>query len=135
MAHFVRINEANVVVFGAVIADKDILDENGNESEAVGIEFCKKLFGDVGTYLQTSYNTFYGVHKTGKTPFRWTYASEGFTYDKEKDMFLDPAPFPSWVNSGAPEYRWNPPVSYPLDGKLYRWDETIKNWSEVINGN
>ena len=47
MAHFAEIdsNLDNVVLRVLVIGNEDILDENGEESEALGIAFCKSLFG------------------------------------------------------------------------------------------
>ena len=43
MAHFAKIDENNLVVAVHVVANKDILDDSGNESEAKGIEFLTKL--------------------------------------------------------------------------------------------
>ena len=45
MAHFAQLNDSNVVISVNVIADADCLDDNGNESEAIGIAFCKSLWG------------------------------------------------------------------------------------------
>ena len=55
MAHFVKVNSQSIVEAVYVIANNELLDEDGNEDEARGINFCKRLFGS-GTYLQTSYN-------------------------------------------------------------------------------
>ena len=58
MAHFAEIdsNLDNVVLRVIVIGNEDILDENGEESEALGIAFCKNLFGEETEWVQTSYN-------------------------------------------------------------------------------
>ena len=61
MAHFAQLNDSNTVLTINVIADADCLDGDGNESEAVGVSFCEGLFG-VGTYKQTSYNTYANKH-------------------------------------------------------------------------
>ena len=45
MAHFAELDQNNVVTQVIVISNDDILDENGNESEQVGIQFCKNLYG------------------------------------------------------------------------------------------
>ena len=53
MAHFARI-ENGFVQQVIVVNNEIILDENGDESEAIGIAFCQKHFG--GEWVQTSYN-------------------------------------------------------------------------------
>jgi hypothetical protein len=88
MAHFAKLDENNVVVQVIVVADACCLDESGNESELVGAEFCRKLFG--GRWLKTSYNTYANMHLQGKTPFRKNYAGIGFTYDEQLDAFIRP---------------------------------------------
>jgi len=54
MAHFAEIDENNKVLRVIVVSDEDCQDENGNESEAVGVAFCQNLLG--GNWVQTSYN-------------------------------------------------------------------------------
>jgi hypothetical protein len=83
-----------------------------------------------GEWIQTSYNTYGGVHKLGGTPLRKNYAGMGYTYDKTKDAFIPPKPFPSWTLDEQ-TCLWNPPVAYPSDDKLYNWDEATQNWVEV----
>jgi hypothetical protein len=39
-------------------------------------------------------------------------------------------PYPSWVGD-IDTMSWQPPVTYPQDGKYYRWDESTINWAEV----
>lgn len=80
MAHFARLGERNIVVEVLVIANTDCLDENGNESEAVGIAYCKSLFGADSKWVQTSYNN----------NMRGVYASVGFCYDETNNVFFDP---------------------------------------------
>ena len=41
-------------------------------------------------------------------------------------------PYPSWVGD-IDTMSWQPPVSYPQDGKNYYWDESIINWVKVNN--
>jgi hypothetical protein len=78
MAHFAQLDGSNKVVNVIVVANEDILDETGNESEAVGIAFCKNLFGQ--NWVQTSYNN----------NFRGKYAGIGDIYDSEEDVFKTP---------------------------------------------
>ena len=42
MAHFAKIDNNNKVVQVIVVSNDDCLDENGNESEEVGVAFCNK---------------------------------------------------------------------------------------------
>lgn len=82
MAHFAELDNNNIVTRVIVVDNKDILDENGNESEAIGKQFCLQ-FGP-GPWIQTSYNE----------KFRKNYASPGATYDPARDAFITPSPGP-----------------------------------------
>lgn len=83
-----------------------------------------------GQWIQTSYNTKEGVHALGGTPLRKNYAGKGFTYDRQRDAFIPPKPFESWVLNEE-TCLWDPPIPYPNDGKPYRWDEPTTSWVEV----
>ncbi len=50
----------------------------------------------------------------------------GWTYDGTNDVFIAPKPYPSWLLDGSQD--WIAPVAYPLDGKIYVWDEVSLNW-------
>ena len=150
MAHFAQLDENNVVIAVNVIADSDCLDSEGNESEAVGIAFCKTLWGNYTTWVQTSYNTLlnkkwklvsnnYGnnlrVEDTEATPFRKNFAQIGYTYDASKDAFIQASPYPSWVLDEETG-RYEPPVAYPTDENgdnlpNYAWDEDTTSWKVV----
>jgi hypothetical protein len=82
-----------------------------------------------GTWIQTSYNTRGGQHPEGR-PLRKNYAGIGFTYDAQRDAFIPPKPFASWVLN-EDTCLWDCPVAYPDDGKQYTWDETQQQWIEV----
>jgi len=92
MAYFAELDENNVVLRVVAISDNDLLDENGNEVEALGIAKCKEFFGQETTWLQTSYNMVAGIHRNGKTPFRKNFAGIGFSYDSQKDAFIPSKP-------------------------------------------
>jgi hypothetical protein len=94
MAHFAQL-ENNTVIRVIVIGNDDIMDANGNESEAIGQAFCQQ-FGE-GTYVQTSYNG----------TFRKNYAGIGFTYDSQRDAFIPPKP-PIDVDFNEETCRWIP---------------------------
>jgi len=116
MAHFAKLDENNVVVEVHVVHNNELLDENGNESEAKGIEFLTQWSGGYTRWKQTSYN--------GK--FRKNYAGIGYLYNEILDAFIPRPRYPSWVlNDDA---KWQPPVEMPTDGKKYVWDETTTSW-------
>jgi len=81
MAHFARI-ENGIVVNVHVVNNINCLDENGKESEAVGIAFLKKVHGQNKEFVQTSYNG----------NIRKNYAGIGYTYDAQKNAFIAPKP-------------------------------------------
>jgi hypothetical protein len=117
MAHFAQIDENNIVQNVIVVDNNDCLDANGVESETVGVEFCKSLLGGDTLWVQTSYNG----------NFRKNYAGIGYTYDSTRDAFIPPKPYESWVLLEE-TCQWIAPIPYPNDGKMYYWDEFIKNW-------
>jgi hypothetical protein len=82
MAHFAELNADNKVLRVIVVGNPDCLDDNGVESEQVGIGFCQSLFGSHTNWLQTSYN--------GNT--RGKFAGIGDTYDPVNDVFVSPEP-------------------------------------------
>lgn len=89
-----------------------------------------------GEWLQTSYNTRGGVHYNPETQapsadqskaLRKNYAGVGYSYDRQRDAFIPPQPFPSWLLDEQ-TCLWEPPVPYPVDGKRYTWDEATTSW-------
>lgn len=79
MAHFAKLDENNNVLEVIVVSNHDILDENGNESEQKGIEFCRMLHGPNTIWKQTSYSG----------SFRGILAGIGMVYDEVNDVFVD----------------------------------------------
>jgi hypothetical protein len=55
MAHFAEIKDG-IVCQVIVVNNSEILDENGQEQESLGIAFCKSLYGADTEWVQTSYN-------------------------------------------------------------------------------
>lgn len=119
MAHFARLNEGNTVLQVIVVNNSELLDENGQESEAKGVAFCQSIFPET-TWVQTSYNN----------NFRKNYAGIGYTYDPQRDAFIPPQPYNSWVLVEE-TCQWTAPVPRPTDGKNYRWDEPTVSWVEL----
>ena len=89
-------------------------------------EWCEDNLG--GSWVQTSYNTYGGVHSLGGTPLNKNYAGIGFTFDGVG--FAAPQPFRSWTLNKE-TYLWEAPTPMPTDGKLYDWDEDSLSWIEV----
>ena len=83
-----------------------------------------------GEWIQTSYNTQGGVHQLGGTPLRKNYAGFGYAYDRERDAFISPQPFPSWTLN-EDTCLWESPTPYPTDGKFYLWNESTQSWQEI----
>ena len=116
MAHYAFLDENNIVTEVIVGKDEGNMDWETFYSMIRG-QVCKR----------TSYNTRGGIHIYDGTPFRKNYAGIGFTYDEDRDAFIPPKPFDSWLlNEGT--CLWEPPVQYPDDENLYTWDEENTDW-------
>lgn len=115
MAHFAELDESGIVTQVIVVANAELMD-GGVESEAKGIDFLESLYGH-RNWKQTSYNG----------NIRKNYAGIGFAYDADRDAFVAPQPFSSWTLNES-TCRWEPPVPYPTDGGIYRWDEDAGEW-------
>lgn len=126
MAHYAFLDENNIVT--EVIVGKD---EGGTDWEAVYGEIRKQVC------KRTSYNTRAGVHSSGGTPYRKNYAGIGYTYDNQRDAFIPPKPFNSWILNET-SCVWEAPVAMPSDAgtgdprnpKRYIWDEATVSWKE-----
>lgn len=121
MAHYAKLDAENKVVTVLSVANEAITDSNGDEIEQVGLDLLASLgLGD--NWVQTSYNG----------TFRYNYAGIGFTYDEDRDAFIPPKPFDSWVLDEA-TCLWVAPIEYPADGGVYTWDESLGDWVEVVS--
>jgi hypothetical protein len=110
MSHWAEIDENNIVLRVLV----------GNNSEADEGEAFMNSLG--GTWVKTSYNG----------TIRKNYAGVGMSYDAERDAFIPPKPFPSWILNEE-ICRWEAPVAYPTDGIMYKWDEETTDWKATVN--
>lgn len=113
MSYFAQINEDNIV--------EQVIS-------APSQEWCEENIG--GRWLQTSYNTKGGVHLAGGTPLRKNYAGIGYTYDEQRDAFIAPQPYPSWILDEE-TCIWQSPVPRPTDNKLREWNEKELDWVEI----
>jgi len=123
MAHFAKVN--NGIVEQVIVAEPEFFQTFVDSSP--------------GTWIQTSYNTLGGVHYDPETrqpsadqskALRKNYAGIGFTYDAQRDAFIEPKPFESWTLNEA-TCLWEPPVARPDDGQMYTWNETEQRWDLV----
>ncbi len=105
MSHFAEIDNNNIVQ-RVIVAEQDFIN-----SGAVGDSF---------RWVQTSYNN----------NFRKNYAGVGYKYDKTRDAFISPQPYPSWLLD-EDTCRWEAPTPMPDDGKMYTWDEDTTSWKEI----
>ena len=129
MAHYALLNLKNTVLRVFV----------GRDDVVAGIDDWETYYAPEGfTVRQTSYNTQGGVHYTDGEPsedqsqaFRFNYAGIGFTYDADRDAFIPPQTFPSWVLDEA-TCLWVAPIAYPAEGD-HVWDEEAGDWVEVTD--
>ena len=129
MASFAKIGLNNKVIEVLSIHNNELLDANGVEQEVNGIDFLTKLTG-WAIWKQTSYNTHGGVHSSGGTPFRKNHAGIGYTYDEDRDAFIAPKPYASWVLNET-TCLWEAPVALPDTENRYTWNEDTTSWDLI----
>lgn len=139
MAHFVELDENNVVL--NVIK----VDDNDATTEQAGIDFLTKLYGH-SNFKQCSFNTRGGKHYTQQEDgghvesadqskaLRWNYPGIKWTYNPAEDAFIPPKPFASWTYNSATK-GWSPPVAKPsFDPQNpieYSWNEETQSWDTL----
>jgi hypothetical protein len=113
MAHFAKVNPEGIVT-QVIVAEQEFIDSYIDTTP--------------GEWIQTSYNTYGGQHILGGTPLRKNYAAIGYKYDRERDAFIPPKPYPSWVLN-EDTCTWECPVPMPEDKHVEtRWDEATQSW-------
>lgn len=113
MAHFAKVTDGKVTQ--VIVAEPEFFETFVDSSP--------------GQWIQTSYNTHGGQHPEGR-PLRKNYAGIGYSYDAQRDAFIPPKPFASWILDEN-TCLWNPPVAMPTDDKMYMWNETTVSWEQV----
>lgn len=109
MAFFAKINETGEVV-------SIVVSENMPSSAGTFVEYFENP-GDTPEEVAASAQA-----NPRKNP-----AFIGGYYYSDGDYFMPPKPYESWVIDIV-EYQWVAPVSYPLDGLGYTWDEPTTSW-------
>jgi hypothetical protein len=152
MAYFAKLGTGNIVEKVISINNSIITDSNGIEQEQIGVDFINSLYGTNDIWKQTSYNTkagkYYNLDNTlgeQSKSFRKNYAGIGYQYDQQRDAFIPPKPFNSWIlNENT--CIWESPVAYPItniqnlinefgnpQNDLYKWNEQILSWDLLDN--
>jgi len=118
MAHYAKVVDG--IVVNVIAAESSFFDTFVDDSP--------------GEWIQTSYNTRNGKHykpntntEDSGTPLRKNYAGRGMIYDRTRDAFYWPQPYPSWTFNET-SCTWEPPVAVPNDTKLWTWNESSKAW-------
>jgi hypothetical protein len=113
MAHYAFLDENNIVTEVIVGIDETEFIEGLDPETWYGNfrgQVCKR----------TSYNANY----------RKNYAGIGFQFDAQRDAFIPPKPYESWLLDKE-TCQWNAPVLYPTDGVMYQWNEETISWVET----
>jgi hypothetical protein len=110
MAHYAFLDANNIVTEVIV---------GVNESELIEGLDTETWYGNFRGQVckRTSYNN----------NIRKNYAGIGYCYDYERDAFIPPQPFASWVLDET-TCLWNAPKPYPTDGFTYYWNEPELRW-------
>ena len=123
MSHFAEIDPDTKIVKRIIVAEQDFINSG--------------TVGDSSNWIQTSYNTRGGVHYAPNTntpdgglALRKNYAGIGYIYDRGRDAFMVPQPFPSWTLNEDTCY-WEAPTPYPVNGRNYKWNEETKSWEKI----
>ena len=114
MAHFAKLGKGNIVETVVVVSNDTAT------TEQAGVDFLNNLYKTRDVWKQTSYNN----------NIRKNFAGVGYTYDENRDAFIAPKPFNSWILNET-TCQWEAPVAYPNDGQRYIWNETNQSWDLV----
>jgi hypothetical protein len=113
MAHYAFLDENNIVTEVIVGIDETELIEGKSPEDWYGEFKGKKC-------LRTSYNG----------TIRKNYAGIGFTYDENRDAFIGPKPYNSWILNEE-TCQWEAPVPMPEDENPYYWNEDTQTWDTI----
>ena len=111
MAHFAKINALGIVV-NVIAADQDFID----------------LLSDKASWVRATHDTCDEDHPEG-TPCKKNCVGIGYSYDVQRNAFIPPKPFNSWLLEEN-TCLWSAPSPRPTDGKNYNWDESTLSWVE-----
>ena len=138
MTHFAKLGVGNIVE-QVIVVSNDIAT-----TEQAGIDFLNNLYKKNSVWKQTSVNTYKGVHNNGGTPLRKNFAGIGYIYDEDRDAFIPPKLFNSWILN-EDTCLWEAPVPCPETYDLgllsvdnitplkdpYKWNEQTLSWEKL----
>ena len=142
MAHFAKIGMNGKVIAVLTLNNKDMLNADGVEDEAVGQQYLQ-LHNNwpAQMWIQTSYNTYKNTHRLGGTPLRGNYAGIGHIWDEDNNLFYPKTPYASWVLNTTTA-TWHSPIGDAPDDLTdeekaaytrYVWNEADKSWDKKEN--
>lgn len=112
------------------IAHYAFLDDNWVVTEVItGIDETELIEGVTPEQWYANFRGQRCVRTSYNGNIRKNYAGIGYTYDTDRDAFIPPKPFASWVLDEE-TCRWEAPVAYPeaAEGEFYSWDEDTTSW-------
>ena len=148
MAHFAKIGDTSKVLTVLTLDNKEMLNADGVEEEAVGQKYLEKHNNwPAERWIQTSYNTKGGKHYDNKTgelsadqskAFRGNYAGIGYTWDADNNIFYRDKPEPSWVLNTTTGLWQSPIGDAPSLSEAektthqYDWNEANQSWDKIL---
>ena len=112
MAHFAKLGSNSKVIQVLTLNNSDMLNADGVEDESVGQQYLERHNNwPAQMWIQTSYNTQGGKHKSGddSKAFRGNYAGIGYIWDEDNNIFYSKSPYPSWVLNTTTA-TWHSPI-------------------------
>jgi len=141
MAHFAKIGMNSKVIQVLTLNNGDMLNADGVEDETVGQQYLERHNNwPAQMWIQTSYNTQSGKHKSGddSKALRGNYAGIGAIWDEDNNIFYPKKPYASWVLNTTTA-TWHSPIGDAPDdltdeereaGTRYVWNEEGQSWDK-----
>ena len=139
MAHFAKIGMSSKVIQVLTLNNGDMLNADGVEDETVGQQYLQRHNNwPAQMWIQTSYNTSGGKHKSGddSKALRGNYAGIGYTWDEDNNIFYRKKPYASWVLNTTTA-SWHSPIGdapdlgEESDTHRYDWNEDTGAWDKA----
>ena len=142
MAHFAKLGSNSKVISVLTLNNGDMLNADGVEDESVGQQYLE-LHNNwpAQMWIQTSYNTQGGKHRSGddSKALRGNYAGIGYTWDEDNNIFYTKKPYASWVLNTTTA-SWHSPIGDAPDDLTdeekaarthYVWNEGTGAWDKT----
>ena len=143
MAHFAKLGVNGKVIAVHALDNNKLLNADSVEDESVGQQELERIHGwPAAMWIQTSYNTkgnkYYnadGTEGDQTKKLRGNYASIGYIWDEDNEIFWPKKPHASWVKNTTTA-TWDAPIAKPtLTAEQTSQNEAgthfwIYNWDE-----